>query len=166
MLTTYTILTKTHKKILEKSVTFLLILVLIWQFSFPRVTSHAFFSPDLEFIFDKANEELIEVRVLTQEEKMVQIMSEVARQEQYDNPELLIAIARAESRFDPNVRGEQDPRDRGLFQINSYYNPQVTDECAFDPWCSSRWTVQELQEGRAWKWNASRYKWGRNITRN
>lgn len=163
---TYSILTKTHKQLLGKTVSFLLILVLVWQFSFPRATSFAFYSQDLMFIFDEKGQEVIDIKVLTQEEKMIQIIAEVARQENFDNHELLIAIAKAESRFNPNIRGEQDPRDRGLYQINSHFNPDVTDECAFDPWCSTQWTIKELEAGHAWKWNASRYKWGHEISRN
>lgn len=166
MTLSYSILSKTHRKLLGKTASFLLILVLVWQFSFPRTTSFAFYSQDLMFVLDENTQEVVEIKVLTQEKKMIQIITEVASQENFDNPELLLAIAKAESRFNPNIRGEQDSRDRGLYQINSYYNPNVTDECAFDPWCSTEWTISELEAGHAWKWNASRYKWGRSIIRN
>jgi cell wall-associated NlpC family hydrolase len=48
-----------------------------------------------------------------------------------------IAIARAESGFDPksvNVNNDQwRSRDRGLWQINDHWHPDVTDAEAFDP---------------------------------
>lgn len=35
------------------------------------------------------------------------------------------AVAWLESRFDPNIEGKADPRDKGLMQINSHYHPEV-----------------------------------------
>lgn len=155
-------------RIIEKSVIFLLILALIWQFCFPRVTSLAATIEEEinEIATPEAEDSTTEATALTREEQMVEIISEVARQEGYENVNLVIAIARAESRLNPNINGEQDKRDRGLFQINRHFNPDVDDQCAYDPWCSTRWTIKELRAGHAWKWNASRYKWGRYYTYN
>lgn len=158
---------KINKMILSKTSNILLVLVLIYGFSVPRIDSFAQIINDPQILINqiKTNQTQTEnydqpIKVLTQEEQMVQIISEVARQEGFANKELLIAMAKAESELNPNIRGRADSRDRGLYQINSYYNSHVTDECAFDPWCSTRWTISELKAGHAWKWNASRYKWG------
>jgi hypothetical protein len=144
-------------EITEKSIFLLVILALIWQ-CFPRVTSLAqTITPN----------DLITVQISTSteklpiEEQMIMIIKEIALQEDFKNVDLVIAIARAESRLNPGIRGEQDKRDRGLFQINSHFNKAVTDDCAFDPVCATRWTINELKAGHAWKWNASRYKWGK-----
>ena len=88
------------------------------------------------------------------------IIKRVAEEENYGNVDLLLRIAKAESEFDCSVRGRVDKRDRGCFQINSYHNPEVSDECAFDVACSAKWTINEIKAGRVWKWNASRFKWG------
>lgn len=160
---------KLNKVIFSKSSNFLLVLVLIYGFSFPRIDSFSqlinnpsLFLNQLTYAQNEPENIKIEpVKILTPEEQMVEIISEVARQENYENTDLLINIAKAESQLNPNVRGKVDKRDRGLYQINSYYNKDVTDECAFDPWCSTRWTINELEAGHAWKWNASRYKWAR-----
>lgn len=48
----------------------------------------------------------------------------------------IVAIALAESGGNPAIRGGQDPRDRGVLQINSYWHPEVSDACAFDPACA------------------------------
>jgi len=69
-----------------------------------------------------------------------------------DRTDYLLALAMCESSMRPDVRGEVDSRDRGLFQINSRWNPDVTDECAFDVRCATNWTIGELEAGRAWKW--------------
>lgn len=56
---------------------------------------------------------------------------------------IAVAVCWAESRFDDqalnenkNADGEVTSEDRGLFQINSKYQPQVSEECAFDPDCN------------------------------
>lgn len=52
--------------------------------------------------------------------------------------DIITAIAQAESGLDPLKRGILDPRDRGILQINSFWHPEVSDQCAFDPACSFR----------------------------
>ena len=96
---------------------------------------------------------------LTLKQRMSEIISEVARQEGFKNKELLLAISNAESGLNPDIRGRVDNNDRGLFQINSYWNSNVSDECAFDPWCSTRWVINEINAGNLWKWNASKHNW-------
>jgi soluble lytic murein transglycosylase-like protein len=49
------------------------------------------------------------------------------------DPALIAAILTQESHFKPDVRGDSDPNDRGIAQINSNAFPDVTDEQAFDP---------------------------------
>ena len=51
-----------------------------------------------------------------------------------------------------SIKGLTDPRDRGLFQISSRWNPDVNDKCAFDYWCATQWTIDEIKAGRSWKW--------------
>jgi hypothetical protein len=144
-------------QIAEKSVFLMLIFALIWQ-CFPKVTSLAQTIEPSELATVQTD---TSVDKLTLEDQMISIIKQVALEQNYNHPELVIAIARAESRFNPKIRGEQDKRDRGLFQINSHFNKEVTDECAFDPACATKWTINELKAGHAWKWNASRYKWGK-----
>jgi hypothetical protein len=52
-----------------------------------------------------------------------------------------VAVALAESGGDSratNAAGNTPPStDRGLWQINSYWHPEVSDDCAFDPWCAT-----------------------------
>lgn len=54
--------------------------------------------------------------------------------------------------YDPNVRGSVDPRDRGLWQINSTYHPEVTDAVAFDPIASTFWVARQWANGNATWW--------------
>ncbi len=87
-----------------------------------------------------------------------QIIAVISSQEDFDD-KLLQNIARCESGWIYNKRGKVDPRDRGTFQINSRWNPSVSDEQADNPWFATRWTINEIKEGRLWKWQASEYCW-------
>jgi len=93
------------------------------------------------------------------QEKTAEIIAEVARQENFKNKDLLIRIAKAESGLNPNAIGKIDNRDRGVYQINYFYNPSVNDKCAFCVWCSTKWVINEINNGNLWKWNASKHNW-------
>lgn len=58
------------------------------------------------------------------------------------DPSTAAAVALAESGGDPSAVGRNDDqwgsRDRGLWQINDHWHPEVSDGCAFDPGCSAR----------------------------
>jgi hypothetical protein len=65
-----------------------------------------------------------------------------------------VAIAWHESRGNPaalNDKNNTPPgsRDRGLWQINDFWNPQVSDACAFDPDCSTR-AAADLYRRAGW----------------
>ena len=61
-----------------------------------------------------------------------------------------------ESAWKPDVRGIIDPRDRGIAQINAYWNPHVTDAQAFNPRWSIQWMADFWHEGRHTAWHAHR----------
>lgn len=54
-------------------------------------------------------------------------VAEIARNAGFPDKEIPMAveIARLESGFDPNKEGVLDPRDKGLYQINSHFHPEV-----------------------------------------
>ncbi|MCX6740188.1 MAG: transglycosylase SLT domain-containing protein [Candidatus Parcubacteria bacterium] len=144
-------------RIAEKSAILMLTLALIWQ-CFPRITSLA---QTIEPNTLSTVQVAVSQQSLSVEDQIITLITKISEEENFKNPGLVIAIARAESRFNPKIRGESDKRDRGLYQINSHFNAEVTDECAFDPECATRWTIKELEAGHAWKWNASKSGWGR-----
>lgn len=78
-----------------------------------------------------------------------------------EHADLALAVAFCESRYRPDVVGQLDQRDRGLFQINSRWNPKVSDACAFSIECSTKWFVGEVESGRLWKWDNSKPCWSR-----
>lgn len=74
------------------------------------------------------------------------------------NEETLIKLAFLESTFRPEVRKINQSInhysvDRGLFQINSLYHPDVSDECAFSVECSARWTNNMIEAGEGHQWS-------------
>jgi hypothetical protein len=98
--------------------------------------------------------------VVCEKESPEAVIRRVAQEENFDQ-ELLLIIAYCESRF-KNIKGEIDNRDRGIFQINSQYNPSVSDDCAFDYECATKWAINEIKNGNIWKWNSSKQCWLNN----
>ena len=58
-----------------------------------------------------------------------------------------------ESRYDPTAVGEIDSGDRGLWQINARWWPNVSDAQAFDPVFATHWAARQWVDGRAWLWS-------------
>lgn len=76
--------------------------------------------------------------------------------------DLTCDIAQCESQFDYMVRGKLDPRDRGLFQWNSHFHPEITDEIAFDPEKNARLGCKAVKSGKAHAyWSASEFCWNK-----
>lgn len=66
-----------------------------------------------------------------------------------------VAISHAESGFRTDNTLDNAPLgghgiDRGLWQINSYWHPEVADACAFDPACAARETYRISSGGSSW----------------
>ncbi|HEY9828932.1 MAG TPA: hypothetical protein V6D26_00025 [Stenomitos sp.] len=92
---------------------------------------------------------------LTVKDKIVM----AAREAGYTDVSVVLAVSFCESSWNEKAVGKVDKRDRGVFQINSRWNPDVTDECAFDAECSTKWFINELNNNRLWKWKASQPCW-------
>lgn len=66
----------------------------------------------------------------------------------------IVAIAIAESGLQTDIRGHTDSRDRGIVQINSFWHPEVSDACAFDPQCAFQQAYRISQAGTNFnQWN-------------
>ena len=66
---------------------------------------------------------------------------------------IAVAVARAESSFRTtvtNTAGNTHGVDRGLWQINSYFHPEVSDACAFSASCNARAMARISNYGRSW----------------
>lgn len=69
--------------------------------------------------------------------------------------QLAVAVAQAESGFNclaSNTQGNypNDSTDRGLWQINDYWHPDVSNSCAYDCACNAKETVRISRGGSDW----------------
>jgi len=85
---------------------------------------------------------------------------EIAREEGI-NPELAVAVAECESKLDPMALhiNPDGSRDRGLYQWNSKYHPEISDEIAFNIEKSTRAFCKAVKEGHLSWWNATKSCW-------
>lgn len=74
-----------------------------------------------------------------------------------EDGDMAYAIAMCESRLNPKAFNDNTTwggvgRDKGIFQINDYYHPQVSEECVYDYKCNIDY-AKELRD--SWgNWNA------------
>ena len=74
----------------------------------------------------------------------------------------LVKLSYCESRHDINAKNDKGNNpassvDRGLFQYNSYWQSQVSDECAYDLDCSTRQTIKMIEAGKQHRWVCDKY---------
>lgn len=78
--------------------------------------------------------------------------------------DLLCDIARCESGFNLRATLKNSPTsiDRGLFQWNSHYHTEITDEMAYDPETATRLAVKAIKKRHITIfWGASKFCWNR-----
>lgn len=105
-----------------------------------------------------------EYKTPAQAEKLIR---KIAEEDNFSDPDLLVRIAKAESRLNPkesNPNGNKPAEsvDRGLFMINDYWHRNVTDEQAYDPVFSTKWAIKKINGGGISIWNPSRQNWDPN----
>ena len=93
-------------------------------------------------------------------EEIKATITRIAKEESVD-PDLALRVAKCESSFNPkavNVNTDGS-RDRGVFQINEKYHPEMTDELAFNVECATRFFCKAFKGGNLSWWNASKTCW-------
>jgi hypothetical protein len=76
----------------------------------------------------------------------------------FPDPRTAAAIAKAESGGNPDANPHNGPtkgcpngsNDRGLWQINDCYHLEVSDDCAFDPFCNAQAAYAISSGGKDW----------------
>lgn len=79
--------------------------------------------------------------------------------------ELLCDICQCESGFVLRARLENSPKsvDRGLFQWNNYWHPEITDEMAYNPETATKLACRAIKQGKTKAyWSASAKCWNKN----
>jgi len=86
-------------------------------------------------------------------EYIIEVISEVARQEGVDK-EMMIWVADCESGLNRDAHNEDDPYGGALswWQIILHWHPTVTEKCAKDIWCSSRYFAKRVKENQGHLW--------------
>lgn len=81
---------------------------------------------------------------------------EIAEKENFKWPDYLVRLGKCESGLNPQAQGDGGYNSRGLFQISSYYHPEVSDDCAYDIDCSTKWTMDKINAGQQNLWTCNR----------
>jgi hypothetical protein len=89
-----------------------------------------------------------------------EIIKAVAKIECVD-PELCIRVAKCESSLNPNAKNINTggSTDRGLFQINDKYHPEVSDAQAYDPMFATQFFCRAFKNKNLSWWSASKSCW-------
>lgn len=88
------------------------------------------------------------------------LIKRIAKEEGVD-PELAVRVAKCESNLDPlavntNADGSKD---RGLFQINDKWHPNVSDEAAFNLITATQFFCRAFKGGNLKWWDSSKKCW-------
>jgi hypothetical protein len=106
-----------------------------------------------EVIVPKAEAAVEEVKPLSVEEQI----RAIAKEEGFKWENYLVRLADCESKlglYKSNDKGNTPAGsiDRGVFMINNYWHKEVSDECAYDVDCATRWTINMINKGRQHEW--------------
>ncbi len=91
-----------------------------------------------------------------------ELIQRVAEAEEVDTG-LALNVAFCESGYNPfavNINYTWNV-DRGLYQWNNYYHPEITDEMAFDPYIATKEFCKAVKQGNLSWWNSSKVCWNR-----
>lgn len=77
------------------------------------------------------------------------------------DPDLAVRIAKCESSLNPMAKNINSPDsiDRGLYQINSKYHPEVSESQAYDPEFSIHFFCEAVKNGNLSWWDSSKKCW-------
>ncbi len=107
---------------------------------------------------ERASEPIAIVAPMPAPETTEQTIRRLAKEANFKWPEYLVRLAKCENpKMNPKNYndGGNHPvksRDRGQFMINNYWNPQVSDECAYDLTCATKWTMEMINSGHQGEW--------------
>lgn len=93
-------------------------------------------------------------------ESIEELIRRIANQNGID-AELAIKVARCESSLNPKAINVNDGGsiDRGLYQINNKYHPEVTEAQAFDPEFATQFFCTAFKNGNLSWWKATQKCW-------
>jgi hypothetical protein len=72
------------------------------------------------------------------------------------SPEVAEWIVTHESQHHPDATGDGG-ESRGLWQINKAWHPEVSDACAYNVTCSTKWSLKRIRAGYVNEWSTWKY---------
>ncbi len=123
-------------------------------------------NPATAFLAGYAGTGLIESLLIKKDEAFngtkttEEIIRKIAKEEGVD-PELTVRVAKCESNLNYKAinTNTDGSRDRGLFQINEKWHPEISDEEALNPITATTFFCKSFKEGHLDWWNATRKCW-------
>lgn len=109
----------------------------------------------IENFLVKKSEIIVPIKEVTEA-----IIRRIAKEEGGD-PDLAVRVAKCESNLDcqaVNINTDSS-RDRGLFQINEKWHPEVSDEEAFNPITATQFFCKACKAGNLSWWDSSKKCW-------
>lgn len=93
--------------------------------------------------------------------KMVEMIIRYIAKDEGIDADLAVRVAKCESELIPSAINcnTDGSRDRGIYQINDKYHPEITDEIAFDIVLSTRFFCKAFKEGHLDWWNTTKKCW-------
>lgn len=64
-------------------------------------------------------------------------------------------IVSHESQYGKNMKGD-DGNSRGVWQVSKIWHPEVSDACAYDLGCSTKWSLARIAAGHINEWSTYR----------
>jgi len=109
----------------------------------------------IQNLLTKNNEQNLSVEKLNEA-----IIRKIANEECVD-PDLAVRVARCESGLNHKAKNinPDGSCDRGLFQINDKYHPEVSDDEAYNPIFSTKFFCKAFKNGNLSWWNVTRKCW-------
>jgi hypothetical protein len=88
------------------------------------------------------------------------LIRRIAKEEGVD-PDLAVNVAKCESALNEKAvnTNKEGSKDRGLFQINDKYHPEITDVEAFNAEAATRFFCKAVKAGNISWWDASKKCW-------
>ena len=143
----------------------LLLTILKWIFNIKEKSI-----PDIEEAIIEEAIKTPEVIDIKPPETIEELIKRIANEEKVEEL-LCLSVAKCESNFNSkvvNIKGNypSTSKDRGLFQINSYWHKGVSDEMAFDPEYATKFFCKAVKDGKLSWWNSSKYCWSKLVNQN
>lgn len=150
-------LTKNEIRTVRKLIAGLLIALTI------GLSIHATVSAKNEYTTEfKEVEKVVIVAQATPEPTVEQQIRKIAKEMNFKWPDYIVRLANCESSLNPKAYNDHNnnPKnsiDRGLFMINNYWHKEVSNECAYNLDCSTRFAIEQINKGRQTEWICNNY---------